>query len=611
AEARAELRRALGDRLPPRAFAVEAALLADRLERREPAIELLVQGLRLHPDDADLLVALEELCAAAGEQTRFVALLLSLLAEQREARSSQPQDAPSLVRMAEKLARAARAVDQPRACLDALDMLPATFADRPELLELRDWAVRGLGGVEEELERLDARILAARNEGGGGDLQLPVARMLRLLGEAGEPCARRLLALAARSEGDELERALSRTALRIAREYAPDQLAVAIDALQATVAIDSIRAVAAWWAGIEHLAVDTGEVGALAVLLRLAIAAEREGQDEYGERADRLTAAALRLEPGSAEVLRLVFERAADRGEPWRAVADRLVAGLDLRGAGLSRFWSGVALIRDALEPDARAELDAALRTQAEASLDDREAFGGLLGLLRSRGCWSLVLDLLLWAGERRVPVTLTVLDELAAQAESAGDHATRQRARMIVAARASEEGDDAGAAEAYADALAAVELLAPEVSASPAGLQLRLGLALARARRPDAALERLLPLLDHSPEQLVELLGEHLREQDLSPAGLARRCGELLREVQQLDRSIALYERVLTLDPDDDDRGASLEALFTLELERGEEAAAAAVAERALQEGPKTEADQLRWLLRLAEHGEGGRRVD
>ncbi|HVI01326.1 MAG TPA: tetratricopeptide repeat protein, partial [Enhygromyxa sp.] len=442
AEARAELRRALGQQLPPRAYIAEAELLAERLGQRAQAIALLFTGLARHLGDADLLATYEELCTVAGEQRRFVGSLAELLA------TAEFEDPGARVRLGEKLARSARAIDDPHTCLAALEALPGDVAERPELLELRDWAVRGLGGVDEELARLDERILALDPGASPERLQTIVTRMLRLLGDAGEPVATRLLGLADTPEIDpELARSLARSALRVAREYAPERLEVAIAALRASLQRESVKAVAALWPGVESLALETNDLRPLVELLALALAAEREGEVGYGRRADRLASAALRLAPGDPSLHEQLLARVDWRDDDLDGSLARVCASLDgfaqeleLRGAALAQMWSAALARIDALHRDAHPELGERLaelvRSQAELAIDTRESFDALLELLRARDRWDLTLELLLRADQRHANLELAQLEAVAEAAAARKDTATQLRACVELGTR-------------------------------------------------------------------------------------------------------------------------------------------------------------------------------
>jgi tetratricopeptide (TPR) repeat protein len=598
AEARAELRLALDERLPPRAYVSEAELLATRLGRRAEAIELLETGLRRHPSEPDLLAPLEDLCASGGEQARFVELLAALLAE-RSGFSRGREDPP--IRLIEKLARAARAIDDPVTCLRALEALPGELAERSELLELRDWAIRGLGRVEDELAEIDRRVLALDHQAPPERLQALVGRLLRLLGEAGEPCAERLLALIQSNPtiDPELARSLARSALRVAREYAPERLAIAIAALRATLIHDSVKTAAAWWSGVESLALDSGQLAAIVELIGLV---PRSG--ELGS-IDRLASAGMRIDPGARALHDALAERLPDE-QPEIAACEQLDAfarELDLRGADLARLWStGLASLerrfgeRVTGEPTS-SRVAAILRERSERALGDREAFTGLLELLRERGRWADVLDLVLLAGD---PST-AALDEIADRAREAGDANTRLRARIEVGLRLRAKAEPSQAAEAFADALA----VAPE----RIDLQYRLGDALREAGRPDAALERLLPLLDHPR---LDSLAEQIGEPTLDRVTLIRRCANLLHEVGQRERATTLLERALAACPIGDARRPELvEQQFAVLVELGLRTRAAALAQSATREHDGDPELRLRWLLRLAEHGDDAQRLD
>ncbi|PRP91374.1 Tetratricopeptide repeat protein [Enhygromyxa salina] len=652
AEARAQLRLALGERLPARAYSAEAELLADRLERRGPAIDLLLTGLRHHPEDADLLAAFEELCAIAGEQPRFVRSLAELLA------GVAPDDELTRVRLGEKLARAARAIDDPRACLGALESLPGEVSERPELLELRDWAVRGLGGVEDELARLDQRVLALAPGSAPERLQALVTRMLRLLGDAGEPCATRLLALAERDDTEpELARSLARTALRVAREYAPERLGVALAALRATLERDAVKAVAAWWPGVETLALDARELAAIIELLQIAISAERDGGVAYGNRADRLSAAAARIAPGDPDLHAQLLRRAklaalglvaeprdasdssdaepSTRPDPALdprtpeqvdAILDRLFTSLDalardldLAGAALAELWSSAMTLVEvelvgAHAPDLPARVASALRERVEAQVDAPETYAALLSLLRERACWADVVDLLLWADERHHDLELDTLAELADEAGAAGDEVTRRRARIELGVRRANALDFQAAAESFADALeVAGDGWLRDV------LQYRLGEMLARAGRPDAALEQLLPLVNRPQlDGLMNVIAEHLGvdqrawNQRLDEVALARRCAELLVSVGSRARAAELFGRAFASSGGEDPRRIEIAELrFEVLVKLGESEAATELAATVAAESREQPERRVAWLLRIAAHGDERRKIE
>lgn len=612
AEARAELRRALDERLPARAYASEAELLASRLGRRDEGLGLLQIGLRRHPGDPDLLGALEELCASGGEQARFVGLLAGLLDELRE----REREAPP--RMVEKLARAARALDDPATCLRALDALPAEQAERSELLELRDWAARGLGRVDDELAEVERRLLELDQQAAPERMQSLVSRMLRLLAGEGEACAERLLALVRTHElGGELGRALTRSALRVAREHAPERLDIAIAALRATIAYDSQRAAAAWWSGVESLALASGRIDALGELLGLARAAlaelvQQAASDDELEaqraRGERLARAALRIEPTLATLhdafLDVLLAAATDEldAQLERVLARYagLVRELECRGAQRSRVWAaalaalqrrhGAAL---AGEPHVTT-IAIVLREQIELAIDEPEAFVGLIALLRERERWSDVLELVLAASA--LGPSSTVLDEIAEQAGRAGDDATRLRARLAQAERALVEEAPGLAADALADALA----LAPE----RLDLRYRLAEAARAAGRVDDALAHLLALFERSDAELAGL-GRTLGESSLDRVVIALRCVELLVRADRRERAAALLERcAAACAADDARRAALLEREFGLLEGLGLRERAASLAERSAGEPGLDAARRMAWLLRVAELG-------
>lgn len=582
------------------------------------------------------------------------------------------------VRLGEKLARAARAIDDPRTCLDALESLPGEVSERSELLELRDWAVRGLGSVQEELERLEQRLLQI-TEPAPERLQAIVTRMLRLLGDAGEPTAMRLLALAERDGIDpELARALARTALRVAREYAPERLGIALLALHATLERDSLKAIAAWWSGIESLALEAGELPAMLGLLHLASSAEfwarvwargaktgsATGPEQdavaYGHRAERLAAAAIELAPADPQLHRELLRRtslatlgylrvAAEPGDAGQSIGDRsilrpdpelapasedelhsvvealfvmldaLARAAELRGAALAQLWAQAIAhveieLAGAHAMQLSTRIDVALREHAEAWVDDPPTYAALLGLLRARACWADVVDLLLWADERHHDLDLAELALLADIAGAAGDAVTRRRARIELGVRRAAAGQFQAAATAFADALeVADEGWMRDV------LQYRYGEMLARAGRPDAALEQLLPLVNRAQlDGLMNVVAEHLGVDQqawstrLDAVSLARRCAELLVEVDSRERAAGLYGRAFAATTSADPRRIEIaERQFEVLSRLNDHEQAAELAATIAAESREQPERRVAWLLRVAEHGDDRRRVD
>src|SRR5690606_36687514 len=169
---------------------------------------------------------------------------------------------------------------------------------------------------------------------------------------------------------------------------------------------------------------------------------------------------------------------------------DALARELDLRDAELAQMWSAaVELLEDGDPPAELGERVAELiGTRVEAAIDADQEFAAMLELLRARGCWDRLLELLLRADSRHGELELDQLDAIASAAARDHDDQTRLRARVELGVRRAEVREFAGAAEAFADALA--------VAPDRPDLQYRLGDALAGAGRIDAALEQLLPLL-------------------------------------------------------------------------------------------------------------------
>jgi tetratricopeptide (TPR) repeat protein len=565
ARARSQLRRALGAKLPTVDLLAEVSLLADRLDRLEPAIVLVEDALVRRPHDTRLLDRLRELCERSEASDRLMRALRKLV----DALSmGSPRD-----RLARELAESARSLDAARTVLHAIERMSPAGSGQAAVLDLRDWAVRKLGRVDDELEALCKQLAQGPRE------PVLVSRMLRMLDGDARACAAKLLELVSTAPEDG-RGWLARRALELLREHAPHEVPLLIDATRAL--IDANETPGPAWTELERLVLEADEAegpARLIELIALAEEGENRGLSDLRGRADRLLDRALARHPDHAPLHTAMRKRLPGEGARIESALTHIeslarVAGLDDRTR--ARLLVGLA---DSLEPGEDVEL---LRRQALARIDEREAFNHLLTNLRSRGAWSAVADLL-EARDRRDGVDAEAWLSLAEAASD--DPATEARARL----RAGRSQLDDGRPEAL-ESLRRAAALAPDDAAAVDAY----ARALEASGEPAAALAQLLPFAAGGRH---EALGT-------TAAQLATRCAELAVHANNPEQAAEMFGLALeNLDAPRDKLDVA-ERLVPLLAELGRRDQARRLANTAAELATEPER-QARWLATAARHSD------
>src|SRR5690606_11520974 len=154
ARARAALREALGDALEIPALIAEISLLDRGLDRPLAAIERCEWALTRHRSDPLLIDALAELLAGRSDAVD--------LAErgQRMLRASIKDLDPGEIRIraAELLIEIGRRLEDPASVAFGLDQLAPERVEQGELAGVREWAIRKLGRVQEEIASVESKL---------------------------------------------------------------------------------------------------------------------------------------------------------------------------------------------------------------------------------------------------------------------------------------------------------------------------------------------------------------------------------------------------------------------------------------------------------------------
>ncbi|MEM7152993.1 MAG: tetratricopeptide repeat protein [Myxococcota bacterium] len=497
AAARIELRHALGRELSAKELRAEALLMAERLADPDGARILVEEGLAVRPSDALLLSTLKHLARTTGTMLPYLAAVEAAI------EGMVPGDERD--RLATELALTAAEDGDAARVHRALERISSDAGSSEELLDLRDWAVRNLGLEEEELRGIDDRLRA-----GAVDPAL-LLRLGRLVGQD-EACVEHLLALVRESEGEVAQRIVT-PALQLAGRVGLPSLTM--QALRQALWVGAHTAAEQAWPGLVEQVSTAGDDAALADLVALADDAHEAGLS-LDDRLDRLLDAALAHQPGSQHLHRALARHVAYRGSPAARLQDELSTHLDavadryeLPGRDRAELFIGIAT---PLDRRSAADL---LSARAIQYLRDPEAFGRLIEGLEARQCWPEVLRLLSACVEANPEpeIKVATLKHLAHVAsEILGDPATTIRH------------------------LEAALLLAPT--------------------DPDL----LLPLLDHHFSrtelsraiELTERVLEHVRMGDAAYAALAHRAADAAIAQDQIERAIALLDRVVERIPDD-----------------------------------------------------------
>lgn len=368
AEARAELRRALGGDLPASEVRVEAMLLAEHLSDPQGAVTLVENALGRLQGDALLLSTLKQLCLANDLPDHYVAAL----------QLSIDQAPPGAERDALLVELTATAVDNGDAllALRALDRLSPEASAADENLDLRDWAVHQLGREDDELREVGDALRTNPSDG------VALARLRRL--ERGDPAAvaEHLLGLATDAT-PQTATALSVLALRQAK--GSDEGPVLRRALRRALGCAG-QDPRVWdaWRGLARDATTVGDETTLRDVLAMARDASAGDPNRANELDEQLESGLLRY-PASRLLMRLVWDWARDEApeDPAGHATRRIGQLVETREPGAqarAELYIGLA---EHLDRRSAASL---LRGRAEAELAAPEAIWILARALGERG---------------------------------------------------------------------------------------------------------------------------------------------------------------------------------------------------------------------------------
>ncbi len=288
------------------------------------------------------------------------------------------------------------AVDDAPRLLAQLDRMSPNRGGSPELLDLREWAIRKLGQVDLELGEIDRELLAAH----GHETEALVARLLRMLELDHTATAERLLALS-RQASPSVARSLRVALLELARSAESSVILPLLAALPKLVsesppALELVES----WPAVEKLALEYGDPGVLANLIEIGREAVEHGLAGLSERVNTLHDLALHNHPASPELHALHWDPfEAELDKPTRmAKAEALLATLAIRlranGPTRAQLCVGLAQLFDRRDA---AEL---LVRRGRSELANPEAFAGLVDALESANHWNRAIELLDYRAE-------------------------------------------------------------------------------------------------------------------------------------------------------------------------------------------------------------------
>lgn len=575
AQSRAALRRCVGDALTIEEAIAEIDLLT-RLDRTAQAIDVCVTALEIHPDadqTPDLRARLSELCERASEPDAELRALRTVLEalEPGQARAAMGLD----------LARLGRAQEAARTVLAAVDTIPTPD---DEVLGLREWAIRSLGKVEDEVRDIEGRLLEPPAD------RMMVTRLLRMTENDAEACAARLLDL--RERAHESVRAwLGKTAFEMVRERAPAQAGVALLALKSAIEDREILA-GPWWNDLALEVIERDDPHIIVDLLQTAHRAREEGVAGFSDpRTSILERALVRFptEPALHELLVQQHGVPSPRNVRHRelrsalAVLDGIVHRHALGGRARGLLTEGLAR---AIDPEVG---DDVLREQAVRFADEPEAFGQFLSALFARRAWGHVSDLLT-VRDQGSAVDIAAWVELAEAAARDDDRATEARARTYAGKELLNRGEAVGAVPELRRA--------HELRPGDPGVAHQLGRALQQTGDVQGAYRLLRSLVDRRE---VVSAGAALGK-------LAERCAELAVELGKQSEAAEMLGVALAHSEDSDNREGIAGALFTLlsELEQQSHALELALS---MANSPSTQ--RVHWLLRAADLSPPPRRAE
>jgi len=375
AEARAEMRLALGDAIAPEDIADEAWLLANRMAQPGQAIALVEHHLAGKPSHPLWLSTLKQIALLHGAAQHYFDAL-------DRAIEPLPRGESRDELLLEFVATAAE-LDDPTRILTALDRLTREGASKEDALDLHQWAVQRLGIEAEELRSAGDALLANPEDA------LISARLQRLLGGP-QRFAEHLLDLAERPGAGPNHASLLRQAFDasvVARDHG-----LLIRGLRRAIAAKCDFDVAPYWdAAVRHCRESKDD----AQLTELLLLARRRGpqEPELRLRVEPLVRDALADNPSSTPLHRLLWAQSRGRERRVTTVTvwlQAFAADRGLRGATLASLY-----IAQSDQFDDGAVAAEFLVERAERLAEDAEAFEGLTDALVARGHFTDAVRLL------------------------------------------------------------------------------------------------------------------------------------------------------------------------------------------------------------------------
>ena len=403
--ARARVRGLLGDQQPPREYRAEARLLAEA-GRVDEALDCLEEALARTPTDELLLSTLRELASTEGTQHRYPRAL-------ERAIESLPEGDMRDSLLTER-ATLALSAGNATVALEALDLLRDETADRPELLDLRDWAVHELGREDEELRRVGDGLREAPNDSG------LLERLRRLLAGDEAAMSEHLLGLAQGTDGA-TSNALTLRALALALQTEDGAVLRRAVRRAHDIAPRDLRVRDAWHSAVEQSFIDDDPEG-LCDLLDIRLS--HHGSEDL-EIIDEELERGLVAYPRVSRLHGVLRARWSGDSDAARVRVDALAARVAAEERDPVDLYIGFATQLD------RADAAALLQEYARAHKDDPSTLQGLADALAERGHVAEQLEVLELAVEHAPDdeAQVTALKQLAhVAADRVGDHVRAMR---------------------------------------------------------------------------------------------------------------------------------------------------------------------------------------
>lgn len=500
--ARARVRTLLGGAQPASEYRAEAHLLAEA-GRPDDAMRCLEDALGREPTDELLLSSLREVAMQANASKRYAAALDRAIANLE---AGERQDS-----LLTERASIALNAGNATAALEALDLLRDEIADRPDLLDLRDWAVHELGREDDELRKVGDGLRDAPADSG------LLERLRRLLGADEAAMSEHLLGLAQGVSGEPAT-ALTLRALALAVQTGDGAVLRRAVRRAHDIAAQDLRVRDAWHTAVEQAFVDSDAEG-LSDLLDIRLTHGSDGDlDAIDEELER----GLVAFPRTSRLHGLLCSRHDGDTEAARLRMESLAPRVEAQGHRPVDLYIGFASQLD------RADAAALLQGHARAHKDDSQTLGALAEALADRG---------------HVAEQLEVLELAVAHASDDGGRVTALKQLAHVAA------DEVG------DHLRALRYLERAVEYAP--------------NDPDL----LLPLLEHVFEQralgpILEYTHRVLDHVEMGNAGfvtLAHRAADAALARGDHESALPLVERAHQRDPGHANTRNRLDELRTL----------------------------------------------